>query len=280
MRHALHRGRAGADDADALVLETGEAAMAVAARIVIVPTAGVKGMALERLDAGNAGELGTMQGSVRHNDEARLHGVVAIGPDDPARDLVIPAHLGHFGLEADIAIEIELARDGAAVFEDLRRAGIFLDRHVADFFEQRQINVGFDVAGRARIPVPVPGAAVVAALLDHAEVLDAGLAQPRAGEQAAEAAADHHDFDFVGQWCTRKSGLDIGIIEVMREVALDLAILLVAVRTQALVALREILFLQRGRIKAELFLPGFCARFRRLRHRSRLPGELTYCHYA
>ena len=44
-----------------------------------------------------------------------------------------------------------------------------------------------DVAPAPRVPVPVPGAAEVATLLDDAKVLDAGLAQACAGELAAEA---------------------------------------------------------------------------------------------
>ena len=53
--------------------------------------------------------------------------------------------------------------------------------------------------GGAGIAVPVPRAAEVAALLDDADVVDARLAQPRAGEQAAEAAADDQHLDLVGQ---------------------------------------------------------------------------------
>ena len=57
MGHRLHRGGAGADDTDDLVVETGQAAILVAAGIGIVPPAGVKGVTLEVLDPWNARQL-------------------------------------------------------------------------------------------------------------------------------------------------------------------------------------------------------------------------------
>ena len=52
VRDALHRGRAGADDADALVGELRHRrALGVAAGVVVVPPARVEGVAGERLDA-------------------------------------------------------------------------------------------------------------------------------------------------------------------------------------------------------------------------------------
>ena len=65
---------------------------------------------------------------------------------------------------------------------------------------------------RARVAVPVPGATEVAALLDDADVVEAGLSQPGAGEQAAEAAADDDELDFVGQRLPIIGGLDVGIV--------------------------------------------------------------------
>ncbi len=47
VRDALHGGRAGADDADALVLQPREVAVAVAAGVAVVPAAGVERVALE-----------------------------------------------------------------------------------------------------------------------------------------------------------------------------------------------------------------------------------------
>ena len=178
MRHALHGRRAGADDADALVAQTRQVAVGIAAGVGVVPAAGVERVSRERLDAGDPGQLGSIERPVRHDDEVRLHPVAAVGRDDPARAVLVPAHLGHFRLEARVAVEIVLAADGAAVREDLGRARVLLARHVAELFEQRQVDVRLDVAHRARVAVPVPGAAEVAALLDDADVR---RRRPRAG---------------------------------------------------------------------------------------------------
>ena len=158
--------------------------------------------------------------------------------------VVVPAQLGHFGLEAGVAVEVELLADGAAVLQDLRRAAVLLLRDVADLLEQRQVDVRLDVAGGAGIAVPVPGAAEVAALLDHADVFDAGLAQARAGEQPAEAAADDDDIDLVGQRLALEARLDVRVLDEVRELAVDLDVLLVAVGAEALVALAAVLLAQ------------------------------------
>ncbi len=84
MRHALHGGRAGADDADALVGKTGETAFGIAAGVGVIPAAGVEAVALETFDAGNAGQLRPAQRTACENDEARTDAIAAIGLDQPA----------------------------------------------------------------------------------------------------------------------------------------------------------------------------------------------------
>jgi hypothetical protein len=64
-------------------------------------------------------------------------------------------------LEARRLIEIERVGNALRMLVDLRRERVFLLRHVAEFLEQRQITVRLDVALRARIAIPVPGAAEV-----------------------------------------------------------------------------------------------------------------------
>ena len=91
MRHALHRGCAGADDRDAFVGElvhrrTGR----IAAGVGVVPAAGVERMSFERFDAGNAGQLGHVQRSRAHADELRGERIAAIRADAPARMLAFP----------------------------------------------------------------------------------------------------------------------------------------------------------------------------------------------
>ena len=94
------------------------------------------------------------------------------------------------------------------------------------------------------IAVPVPGAADVAALLDDADVVDAGLLQPGTGDEPGEPAADERDRHLVGQ----RVALDARrcrVLEVVGELADGLDVLLVAVGAQPLVTLRGVLLPQR-----------------------------------
>src|SRR5579871_3324331 len=113
------------------------------------------------------------------------------------------------------------------MLEDLRRERVFLFRDVTGFFEEGQIDVGLDIALRARITIPVPGAAEIAAFFDDSDALDAGLAQTRAREQAAETAADDHYLDLVVQRSAGEAGIDIGIVDVAAEVTLHFDVLLI-----------------------------------------------------
>jgi hypothetical protein len=131
---------------------------------------------------------------------------------------------------------------------------VFFLRDVVQFFEQRQIDVGLDVALRAGITVPVPRAAEVAAFFDDADVFHTGFTQTRRRQQPAKAAADDDHFHFVEQRRARKTGFDIGVVEVVREVAFDLLVLIVAIGAQALVALLPILFAQRVGIESKRFV--------------------------
>ena len=54
---------------------------------------------------------------------------------------------------------VRSARRALEVEPDLFAEGVALARHVAEFFEHGQIDVGLDVAHDARVAVPVPGAA-------------------------------------------------------------------------------------------------------------------------
>ena len=79
------------------------------------------------------------------------------------------------------------------MLQDFGRAGVAFRGKVANLFEQRQVDVGFDVALGAGIAIPIPGAADIAALFDDPNISDAGLAQARAGQQPTEPSAnDHH----------------------------------------------------------------------------------------
>ena len=179
--HALHRGRAGADDADDLVVQPVEIARRWCRRCRRSPSGwcGTSGRRTSRRP-GCPGSFGRCSGPLAMTTKrARMRSprlVETIQRRSPSSQRSV----GDLGLQAGTLVETEVAGDGAAVLEDLRRARVLLRRDVADLLEQRQVDVRLDVARRARVAVPVPGAAEVAALLDEAEVVDAGLAQPRA----------------------------------------------------------------------------------------------------
>ena len=66
---------------------------------------------------------------------------------------------------------------------------------------------------------------------------EAGLAQPRAGEQPAEAAADHDHLDLVRERRADEARRDVRVLQVVREPPGDVHVLVVGVRAQPLVAL-------------------------------------------
>ena len=145
-----------------------------------------------------------------------------------------------------------MPRDAAAVLEDFRGEGIFVLRHVAELFEQRQVAVGFDVAHRAGIAVPVPGAAEVAGALDDADLLEAGFAQAGAHQQAAEAAADDRELDLVEHRLAREARLDVRVFDIAGEFRFHLDILAGAIRAQPAVALGEVFRVQRLGVEVDL----------------------------
>src|SRR5260370_7480993 len=105
---ALDRGRSGADDRYTLVGELVQITGGVAAGVVVVAAAGVKGVPLEGIDSGEAGQLGPIQGTVRHDYVTRAQPVVAIGGDDPSAFAFVPPEFLHLVLEPPAALNVEL----------------------------------------------------------------------------------------------------------------------------------------------------------------------------
>src|SRR5215470_10930398 len=102
-------------------------------------------MAGEFLNPGNAWQLGAIERPTRHDDKTCLEDVIAISRNGPALSVVIPACLSDLGLETRLLVEMEVLADALGVCEDLRLEGVLFLRDVAGFFEQGQIDVGFDV---------------------------------------------------------------------------------------------------------------------------------------
>ena len=193
-------------------MQSVEIAIGTPARVIVVPAAGVEGMSPEIADSGNAWKLRPVQRPVGHGDEACPNPVIAIGRDDPARDFRIPTHLGDFGLEQGAVVKVVVVPDGGAVVENLTRVRVFLRRDIVELFEQRQIDVGFDVALGAGVAIPIPRAAEITASLYDANVFDARVAQSCAGLQTAESTTYHHHVDLVGHRLALDCGLDIGVV--------------------------------------------------------------------
>src|SRR5882757_6821059 len=254
MRHALDCGCAGSDHGHALVSELVQIPVGVAARVSIIPAAGVESVTREAIDAGNSGKLRPVQRSVGHDDESCSHPITTIGRNDPPTLFLAPRYVFDLSLKAGVAIQIEFFADTPRMGQDLRRVGILLLRDVAGLLEQRQIDVRLDIALRAGIAVPVPGPAEVPALLDHADVLHARLAQTRARQQASETAADYQNVNRVRQGRAREARFDIRIVDVTTKVALHLDVLFVAIGTDAFVALLAIPGAQRIGIKIKFLL--------------------------
>jgi hypothetical protein len=165
--------------------------------------------------------------------------------------LVIPALLADLGLEVGAGIKIEVLADALRVLEDLGLEGILLRRHVAGFFQQRQVDIGLDVALRARVAIPVPGATVVAGALDDAEVVDAFVNHARGHAHAAKAAAQDHDLDGLGDRLAHDGLGDVRVFLVVLEIAVDIHVLMGAVLADAAVALGVVLLAQLRRVEAE-----------------------------
>ncbi len=137
------------------------------------------------------------QRAVGADDEAGGHPVATVGLQVPLLLGLVPHGGGHRRLEHGEVVEVVLAGDRLAVGEDLRALGVVPGGHVVHLVQKWEVVVGDHVAGHARVAVPVPGAADVAAALDDADALDATLAQAGRRQQGGEPPADEQDLDLV-----------------------------------------------------------------------------------
>ena len=191
VRNQLHAGRAGADERDTLVRQLVQAAARVAAGVVVIPARGVEDVALEVLDAGDAGQLRPVVRALRHDHEAGPDVVTAVGADPPALESTRPSACRVPGWRTIApSYRPKCFADAAAVLEDLGAVGELLRRHEAELFEQRDVAVRVVVALDPREAIPVPDAAEVAGHLDDPDVLDTGLLQVRPGQQSGESPAE------------------------------------------------------------------------------------------
>jgi hypothetical protein len=114
-------------------------------------------------------------------------------------------------LEQGGAIKVEMPAQQLGISEDFGRFRIFLSGDVTRFFQQRKVDIGFNITGRARIAVPIPCAAKVPRLVNHAEVVDAGHPQARRGQKAAKTRPDDGNVRFFNDRIPGETGLYIRI---------------------------------------------------------------------
>jgi hypothetical protein len=146
------------------------------------------------IETGNLGAVERGQAAGCHDAIARADGIAPVGFDRPALALFIPPRRRHPGSENNVAAQVEALGNVAQVGEDFGLRGIALAPHpflLQGFVERIGIVVALDIAARAGITVPVPGAADVLARFDDLRA-EAQLAQPVEHVEPGEARS-HHD---------------------------------------------------------------------------------------
>ena len=126
------------------------------------PEAGVVPLALEVLQALEVGHPRRREIARRHDEVARADLLAAVGLDRPFAGLAVEQRRRDAGVELDVAAQVEAIGDVVDVVQDLRLGGValgplpFLLQLVG---EGVGILQALDVAARAGIAVPEPGAA-------------------------------------------------------------------------------------------------------------------------
>ena len=161
------------------------------------PFAGVIDGPAKILDALEGRTIRCRQAADRHDHELRPDPVAAIGLDLPDFCLLVEGRRGDAGVEHDMPAQIETVGDVVGISEDFGLRRIFLRPvpFLVQFFGERErILHALDIATRAGIAIPVPGAADAAAGLEH----DGRKAEPAQTMQhihAGKTGAHHHGVD-------------------------------------------------------------------------------------
>ena len=182
---------------------------------------------------GNARQLRPVQRTVRHHDEARLNRsprsvlMIQRAAASSQRSSVI------VGLEQRVVVEVVVPRDARG---SARRSPARTSTSPSACSRALRAAAGSSTT-RRRTARRDSGSSTRCrrsrrAALDDADALEARFAQPRAHQQAAEAAADDRDLDLVEQRLAREARLDVRVVDVVRELRRHLDVLLVAVRAQ------------------------------------------------
>lgn len=156
------------------------------------PVAGVVGLAAERSQTGEVGHIGRRQTASGHDAEARADVVAGIGLDLPAVALLIEHGAGDPGIQLHVVAQFEAVGHVVDVAQDLRLGGVALGPVpllLQLLIELIGVFHALDVATRARVAIPEPGAADAAAGLEHPR-REPQTPQPEQHVQAGEPGAD------------------------------------------------------------------------------------------
>ena len=170
------------------------------------PAAGEIDLPLEVLDPIDLRRLGC-------GETAGGHDVVAAGNGRAIVRRKLPAFRGFFpccrrdlGAKADVAPQVVAVGDEAEVAQDFGLGCVFLrplPRALQLRIERVAVVDGLNVAARAGISVPVPGAADVVGLLQH-DRREAGFAQAMQKVQAGKSGTYHCDVDLLRLTAARR----------------------------------------------------------------------------
>ena len=163
--------------------------------------------------------------------------------------------------------------DGPRMLHQGGTTRIFLGRHYAGILEQRHVDVGLGVARGARIAVPVPDPAEVAALFDDHDIVDPALLEICGCQEAAIATTVDQHFHIVA---ARSPVTIFGGMRVVEIVGIGSAhrdILAIAIGTVAPLAFQPIALAQGIGIESGLNCVGHVANSPGARRH----GRATFC---
>ncbi len=181
----LDRRRSRADHAHALAGEVDA---------LVRPATGVVGVALERVDALEVGDVRRRQAPGGHDEELGRYVIADIGGDRPALGRLVEHGRLDPRVELDVAPQVEPVGHVTRVLEDLGLGRVAL--RPLPFLLQVVVELvgvlhALDVAAGPGIAVPVPGAADVAAgLVDASRQAEASQSVEHV--HAGEAGSDDH----------------------------------------------------------------------------------------
>ena len=163
LRYGLHRGGTGADHRHPLAGEV---------HALVRPGPGVVALAGEGVDAGELRGVRRRQAADRGDQEPRRQRATVGQLDVPAVAAGVVGRGRHLRVELDVPAQVHLVGDEFQVAQDLGLGGVAL-RPVPLVEDLPRHAVGehvvdaLAVTARPGVPVPVPGAADPAALLEH-----------------------------------------------------------------------------------------------------------------